>query len=124
MEIRASKTERAYPGAARMLIGMDPRARFSVHIEWRRREVRLAVWLPYMQRWRENLFVQRKRCLYQAGDSRGALRVSDHRLDRSEGAALRRGSSLAPKLRECLHLRSIAHDRSGAMRFNQLDGGG
>ena len=73
----------------------------------------------YVQGGRQYLVVQRQGRLHEAGDARRRFGVADHRLDRSDGAALRRCAGSLEDARQRLDLRRVANDSSRAVRFNQ-----
>ena len=125
VEVRAAEAECRDAGAPRVSCGRSqPGAQLAVHVEGAVVETRPGVRLLDVQRRRQDLVVQRQGDLGHSRDTGGALGVTDHRLDRADGARLpRRACGLEHPL-ERRHLRLVPGDGAGAVRFDQPDAGG
>src|SRR5262249_61939285 len=84
--VDAAEPERVDARAPRLGASMDPGPRLGVDVELGSLEAELRVGLLASQRWRQQPVVECECRLDQAGDAGGGDRVTDHRLDRPQGA--------------------------------------
>ena len=125
VEVAAAEAERADAGAARVIGAADPGASAGAQVERARRQVELGVRLADLDGGGDDAVVEGHHRLEHPGRAGGRLGVPDLRLDRAERAPLPVLAAGGVEDRaQPGELRRVAGDRSGAVRLDQLDGGG
>ena len=119
--VDAAEAERVDAGAPRLGAAMDPGPRLGVDVERRSLEAELRIRLLAAQRRRQQPVVKCERGLDQAGDAGGGDRVTDHRLDRPQGAPRQLAVALPEHPRQRLHLDHVPDRRARAVRLDQPD---
>ena len=105
------------------MLRRNPRAQFTVDVEWAIDQIGVGAGLDNIRSWRQDFMVKRQCRFYQPGDTRRTLGMANHRLHTADRNTLGRGTGLLQELPQCQRFGAISHRCTGTVCFKQTDTG-